>query len=269
MKKKVLSLILAITMISAMFVVSGCGKESEPETITSDMTLVQGINPQYAPFTSVDGDGNVSGFDVELCQALCEELGWNYENAQLNWDEKDSALLAGDCDCIWSAFPMEEHEDDYAFSVPYGTASQVVLVKKDSGLTTWDDLAGRMVAVQAGTAAYENLNSGVYADFAKTFSALIVEVSAELCFEDLNKGAIDAIIVDDTIANYLIKDNPDEYVMMSENLGWNTYAVAFRKEDGELAKRVSEGLKKLMENGKFDEIASHYPEIKPFLSVGE
>lgn len=267
MKKRLLALTLLGVMVFTMLAASGCSNNSEPENIGEEYIFVQGINPAHAPFTSADEDGNVTGFDVELCQALCEELGWTYDVRILEWNERDAALEAGECDCIWSSYNIEGNEGKYSFSIPYGTVSQDILIRKDSGIKTLDDLVGRMVAVQDGTAAYDEMNTGASAELAKSFGALIVEASAETCFDDLNRGAVDAMVVDCSIGDYLIKENPDDYEYMSEYMGWDTYAVAFRKDDAELAGKVSEGLKALADSGKFDEIAAKYPDIKPYLYI--
>ena len=267
MKKKLLVLALAFAVIFT-FTLTGCGKDAEEVSDYGEgYTFVQGFDADFPPYSHIDDNGEVSGFDVELCQALCEELGWNYEPHSLNWDAKDAELNSGACDCIWSGFTVEGREDDYVFSIPYSENSQMILVNKDSGIKTLDDLAGKKVGVQTATSAFDMLNEGAAQELAKTFGELVVEETYTICYEDLKAGAIDAIAIDITTGDYLTRNDNGQYVYLSENIGTETYAVGFRLGDEALAEKVNEGLKALAANGKFDEIAKKYPDIAPFLSI--
>ena len=75
----------------------------------------------------------------------------------IDWDSKDMELNSGSIDCIWNGFTMTGREDDYTWSKPYVDNSIVVVVKEGSGIEKKEDLAGKVVAVQAdssGLAAY-------------------------------------------------------------------------------------------------------------------
>jgi polar amino acid transport system substrate-binding protein len=73
----------------------------------SSYTFKHGFDLDYPPYSYRQDDGTVGGFDVELCQAVCEYMGWGYEAVPFNWDAKDMELNAGSCDCIWSGFTKE------------------------------------------------------------------------------------------------------------------------------------------------------------------
>ena len=62
-----------------------------------------------------------AGFDVEVCQAVCEKLGWEFEVFGVNWDEKLIQLDAKECDCIWSGMTILDSmkEEGYVISKPY------------------------------------------------------------------------------------------------------------------------------------------------------
>ncbi len=68
----------------------------------SSFTFKHGFDLDYPPYSYLQDDGTVGGFDVELCQAVCDYLGWGYEAVPFNWDAKDMELNAGSCDCILS-----------------------------------------------------------------------------------------------------------------------------------------------------------------------
>ena len=76
-----------------------------------NFTFKHGFDLDYPPYSYLKDDGSVGGFDVELCQAVCEYMGWKYESVPFNWEAKDMELNAGSCDCIWSGFTKEGRED--------------------------------------------------------------------------------------------------------------------------------------------------------------
>ena len=169
----------------------------------SSYTFKHGFDLDYPPYSYLQDDGSVGGFDVELCQAVCEYLGWGYEAVPFNWDAKDMELNAGSCDCIWSGFTKEGREDDYTWGVTYSNNTQGILVSADSDINTLADLAGKVVGVQTATSAYEMLEDS-QADLAATFADLKVYETYTIAYNDLKAGAIDAIAIDMTAGTYLI-----------------------------------------------------------------
>ena len=168
-----------------------------------DYTFVHGFDLDYPPYSYLRDDGSVGGFDVELCQAVCEYLGWKYEPLPFNWDAKDAELNAGSCDCIWSGFTKEGREDDYCWGVTYSNNTQGIMVASNSGIKTLADLKGKTVGVQTATSAMDMLEDS-QADLAATFKALKVYETYTIAFSDLKAGAIDAIAIDMTAGSFLI-----------------------------------------------------------------
>ena len=168
-----------------------------------DYTFVHGFDLDYPPYSYLRDDGSVGGFDVELCQAVCEYLGWKYEPLPFNWDAKDAELNAGSCDCIWSGFTLEGREDDYCWGITYSNNTQGILVGSNSGIKTLADLKGKNVGVQTATSAMDMLEDS-QADLAATFKALKVYETYTIAFSDLKAGAIDAIAIDMTAGSFLI-----------------------------------------------------------------
>ncbi|MBQ7653716.1 MAG: transporter substrate-binding domain-containing protein [Clostridia bacterium] len=169
----------------------------------SNYTFKHGFDLDYPPYSHLQDDGSVGGLDVELCQAVCDYLGWKYEPVPFNWDAKDMELNAGSCDCIWSGFTKEGRESDYTWGITYSTNTQGVLVAADSGIKTLADLAGKVVGVQIDTSAAEMLEDS-QADLAATFGELKTYETYTVAFNDLKAGAIDAIAIDMTAGSYLI-----------------------------------------------------------------
>lgn len=143
MKKK-LALILAGTAMAAM-VLAGCGEKNNAsgedaktaESVEDKKTFTVGFDAEYPPYGYMDENGEYTGFDLELAEAVCKLEGWELVKKPLNWDSKDMELNSGSIDCIWNGFTMNGREDDYTFSTPYVDNSQVIVVAEKSGIDTW------------------------------------------------------------------------------------------------------------------------------------
>lgn len=261
--KKVIALVLAMAMV---FCFAACGKEEE--TTTSARTFTQGFDLDYPPYSFLNDDGSVGGFDVELCQAVCEYLGWEYKALPFNWDAKDAELNAGSCDCIWSGLTVQGREDDYLWSIEYSNNDQMIMVPENSDIQTLADLEGKLVGVQTATSAYDLLTEGDQVELYEGFKELKVYETYTIAFNDLQAGAIDAIAIDVTSGNFLMS-NVSGFKFLDEVLGKETYAIGFRKDDTETRDKINEALQALAENGKFDEIGQKYPDIYDYLCLGK
>ena len=172
----------------------------------SSYTFKHGFDLDYPPYSYLQDDGSVGGFDVELCQAVCEYLGWGYEPVPFNWDAKDMELNAGSCDCIWSGFTKEGREDDYTWGITYSNNTQGILVASNSGITKLSDLKDKVVGVQTATSAAHMLEED-QAELAATFKDLKVYETYTIAYNDLKAGAIDAIAIDMTAGTFLIAND--------------------------------------------------------------
>ena len=172
----------------------------------SSFTFKHGFDLDYPPYSYLQNDGTVGGFDVELAEAVAAYMGWGYEPVPFNWDAKDMELTAGSCDCIWSGFTKEGREDDYCWGITYSANTQGILVPADSDIQTLADLSGKIVGVQTATSAMDMLEDS-QAELAATFSDLQVYETYTIAFNDLKAGAIDAIAIDMTAGAFLIAND--------------------------------------------------------------
>ncbi|MBQ0017723.1 MAG: transporter substrate-binding domain-containing protein [Clostridiales bacterium] len=259
MKKKVLVLFMAFAMILTMGLFTGCGKT---ETSDEATTFTMGIDAEYPPFSYIGDDGEYTGFDVEICKAACEKLGWNFEVFGVNWDEKLVQLDADECDCVWSGMTILDSmkEAGYVISEPYYDNTQVILVKDGSGIASSADLAGKTVAVQLGTSG-EALLQDDLADLAGTFGELVTCDSFLKCFTELDSGAVDAVFVDAPVADSYVAEN-EGFKIIDEGLGAEQYGIAFRADDQEMCDKIEAAVAELVEDGTYAEIAAKYPDIE-------
>ena len=255
--KKLIALLLATLMVLAF---AGCGSEDTGNN--SGRTFIMGIDAEYPPFSYLDDNGEYAGFDVEICKAACESLGWNFEVFAVNWDQKLVQLDANECDCVWSGMTILDSMKDagYVISEPYFDNTQVLLVLNDSGIDSSKDLAGKVVAVQLGTSGEALLNEDL-SELKATFKDLVTCDSFLKCFTELEGGAVDAVLVDLPVAKSYVESKGNGYKIINEELGAEQYGIAFRKGDSETCKAIEGAVQKLVESGKYAEIANNYPDI--------
>ena len=199
-------------------------KSSADSSANDDDTFVVGFDAEYPPYGYMDDNGEYTGFDLELAQAVCDMEGWKLEKKPINWDSKDMELNSGSIDCIWNGFTMNGREDDYTFSVPYVDNSQVIVVAEDSGIESLEDLAGKQVGVQAASAALDVLN-GDQKELADTFASLNEFADYNTAFTELQARALEALAIDIGVAKYQINSRGDGYKILDETLNKEQYAI--------------------------------------------
>lgn len=252
--KKIVALLLAVMMVFALCACGGGDK-------TDEKTLTVGIDPEYPPYSYIGSDGEYTGFDIEIAQAVCDLLGWKLEVFPVNWDQKLTQLDAQECDCIWSGMTILDSmkEAGYVISDPYYDNSQVLLVKEDSSINSAADLKGKTVAVQLGTSG-ESLLNGDLSDLKATFGELVTCNSFVSAFTELGGGSVDAVFVDYPVAASYVAKN-DGFRIVEDDLGAEQYGIAFRSGDQALCDQVEAAVEELVENGTYAKIAANYPDI--------
>lgn len=256
---------------SSALALVGCGGSSDKATAASTSaatsaaddtsaditTLTVGFDQAYPPYGFVGDDGQFTGFDLDLAAEVCKRNNWEVKDEPVEWDAKDTLLNSGAITCIWNGFTMEGRENDYTFSAPYMLNGQVVVVKKDSGINSLADLAGKTVITQTDSAAQEVLE-GDKADVAATFATLDTIGDYNTAFMQLESGAVDAVACDLSISQYQISAKPDAYKQLDEALSTEHYAVGFKKGSQALADKVTETLKAMDADGFVKQLCDKY-----------
>lgn len=285
MKKKILCTMM--TAVMAVSLLAGCGgkndeaapqaeenntessagetdegvqEEAEGEDASGEKTtFTVGFDAEYPPYGYMDENGEYTGFDLELAQAVCDLEGWELVKTPIAWDSKDMELESGTIDCIWNGFTMNGREDDYTWSDPYVDNSQAMVVAENSGIETFDDLAGKVVGVQAASAALQLLqDGGSQKELADTFGSIQEFADYNSAFVELQAGSVQAVAMDIGVAQYQIKTRGEGFKIMDEKLNSEKYAIGFKLGNEELRDTVNADLQKLLEDGTFDELAEKY-----------
>jgi polar amino acid transport system substrate-binding protein len=235
-----LSVILSILIFAAL-VFSACGTSGKIVVATDASSIpFEYVNPQT---------GQIEGFDIDLLNAIAAETGLEIEYVDVNFD----SLLAGMADCeydaaISSITITEERSQQMLFSEPYFTAGQVVVVRKDNvDIKSKDNLVGKVVGVQVAT------TGNIEAD--KIAGAKVKQYdNVAQAYQDLIKGEIEAVIYDNSLAQYFINTNPDTLKAVGTLLTDENYGIAVCKNNRQLLNKINSGLKAVRDQGTVDSL---------------
>lgn len=227
-----------------------------------DSTLIVGFDAEFPPYGYKDENGEYVGFDLDLAAEVCERRGWTLVKQPIDWNSKDMELSSGSIDCIWNGFTINGRENEYTWSVPYVDNSQVVIVKKDSGIVTLSDLADKVVVVQTDSSALAAFTGEGATEeniaLCKTFEDLQQVADYNSAFMNLESGIVDAICMDIGVAQFQVESRGDEYVILEEHVSSEAYGVGFKLGNEELRDQVQETLREMEEDGTFAIIAEEW-----------
>ncbi len=274
--KKILTLTLALLLCLSLL--AGCGGQA-PETdggensgdggdaqqpqagaslLGEDNTFVVGFDQDFPPFGYVGEDGEFTGFDIETARELANRLGWAIELQPIDWDAKDFELESGTIDCIWNGFTMNGREDEYTWTVPYYDNTQVFIVREDAGIVTFDDLAGKIVAVQKDSSALAALQNEENAALLDSLDSLLEVAEYNTAFMDLEQGTVDAVAMDAGVAAFQMEGRSDEFVVLEQELSSEQYGIGFKLGNTELRDAVENELLAMAEDGTLAKIAEEF-----------
>ena len=233
-------------------------EETEAAESTSDKTWVIATDTVFKPFEYTNENNEFVGIDVDILAAIAEDQGFKYELQSLGWDAAVAAVQAGQADAIIAGATIKQERIDsgWIFSDGYYDATQTFVVSDTSDVASFEDLAGKNVAVKNGTAG---------ADFANSlkdqygFTVTVFEDSPTM-YQDVILGNSVACVEDTPIMAASIKEGglalkiPEG--MESEGA---PYGFAIMDEaDQELLDMFNAGLANIRENGKYQEILDKY-----------
>ncbi len=224
--------------------------------------FIVGFDAEFPPYGYMDEQGEYVGFDLDLAQEVCERNGWELVKRPITWDSKDSELDSGSISCIWNGFTMNGREDQYTWSTPYIDNSQVVIVRKESGIAELSDLKDKVLAVQSDSSALAALTGEDATEENQALAASLRDLQQvgdyNSAFMNLESGSVDAIAMDIGVASYQLSGKDDAFVMLEERLSSEKYGIGFKKGNTELRDQVQEALIEMLRDGTFEEIASDW-----------
>ena len=256
----------ALAVVAALTAVSlaSCANNSTPTTNpagTGTGGSVSLINPgkltvcthlAYKPFQFKDDAGKIIGFDVDVMDAVAKKLGVTQDIVDIDFGQITSgaAFTAKKCDVGAAAITITDARKAASnFATPYFKATQALLVKADSGITSLADLKGKVVSVQTDTTGkdYADKNAPQYGFTSKVFDDMPTASNAVLA------GSVAATINDNGVLYDFAKDNPTTKVVAEFQTG-EEYGFNMSKDNAALLTAVNDALAASKADGTYNTI---------------
>ena len=211
-----------------------------------------GTNAEFPPFEYLE-KGEITGFDIELMNEMGKVLDAEVKVQDMAFDGLLPALQMKKVDVVIAGMTAtEERKKTVAFTQPYYTASQVIIVKEgDNSIKSFDDLKGKKIGVQLATTgdiyAKDDFGEENVEEYNKGADAVMA----------LTSGKIDAVIIDNQPAKAFVKTT-DGLQILDTDYVQEDYAAAIQKGNTDLLNAVNGALKELKEDGTIQKILDKY-----------
>lgn len=247
------------TMKSALFALAalGLGATAAAADTLADVKaagkIVAATEMHYAPFDILE-NGQYVGFDKDLFDEVTKELGITGEYQDLPWTSILPGLEAKKFDFVLAPVTYtKERAERYAFTGPISDATVKLVQKAGGPLTKPEDVKGKTVGAQQGTAQLAQLQA--YGD--KIGGITIKEyASTDEAYADVATGRLDAAVASGPLIDYMVKQRPETFAAVNPPFGEPTYfGFVARKGDGDtLVKAIDEAMAKMKADGRLAKI---------------
>lgn len=230
---------------------TGCSNSNE------DNTLLVYTSSGYAPYEMVDTDGNLEGFDIELMELLCDDLGYEIEWKDVDFSGIIMAVNQGQADCAIAGLnPSPDRATSVDFSDNYYENMVNVLVVLDGSDISMNNLAGKKIGTQEGT-----IQNTLLQDYQDELGYEIVAYQAYAdMIQEIKAKRIDAMICEESVYKEIIKENDNLSDVLFTKEPKNTEsgnAIAFPK-GSELTSEFNGAIQKLKDDGTIDKLVAKW-----------
>ena len=276
-RKGILGLLTLVGM--AVMSLAGCTQLASNPTVDNwdkyqqQKSITVGFDNTFVPMGFEEKNGNYAGFDIELAKYVSKKLGITVHFQPIDWDMKETELQNGTIDAIWNGYSAtDERREKVAFTIPYMQNTQILVVKKTSGIHSVEDMTGKVLGAQNGSSGMldfeehpevlKNRVKGGDADQYQSVNEAII---------DLRNDRIDALLIDRVYADYYLTTEgiADEYDTIPSGFESESFAVGVRPADKKLLEALNEAFKELYQEGIFQQISQKWfgedvatPEVK-------
>ena len=265
-RKGILGLLTLVGM--AVMSLAGCTQLASNPTVDNwdkyqqQKSITVGFDNTFVPMGFEEKNGNYAGFDIELAQYVSKKLGITVHFQPIDWDMKETELQNGTIDAIWNGYSAtDERREKVAFTIPYMQNTQILVVKKTSGIHSVEDMTGKVLGAQNGSSGMldfeehpevlKNRVKGGDADQYQSVNEAII---------DLKNDRIDALLIDRVYADYYLttEEIADEYDTIPSGFESESFAVGVRPADKKLLEALNQAFKELYQEGIFQQISQKW-----------
>ena len=266
-KRKGIPGLLALVGVAVMSL-AGCTQLASNPTVDNwdkyqqQKSITVGFDNTFVPMGFEEKNGDYAGFDIELAKYVSKKLGITVHFQPIDWDMKETELQNGTIDAIWNGYSAtDERREKVAFTIPYMQNTQILVVKKTSGIHSVEDMTGKVLGAQNGSSGMldfeehpevlKNRVKGGDADQYQSVNEAII---------DLKNDRIDALLIDRVYADYYLTTEgiADQYDTIPSGFESESFAVGVRPADKKLLEALNEAFKELYQEGIFQQISEKW-----------
>lgn len=259
MFKKNFLLCSIIVLFAANIFITSCSKKENDNTISSNSNTSEKDNslqkvldkgvflygncPEYPPFSSINNDGNIEGYDVDFANYIAGKLGIKSEVKNTPWESLIVALNQGQYDAVISAItPLEAKSagELVDFTIPYIQLNEIIITKKDNdAINSKSDLADKIIGVQ------DTSSAAIAADLLESQGIKVKEIKRydrnANAVADLNNGRIDAVVVGEAYAATQASNDPNMKII-NDPINSADVVIVLRKGEEELKNALNKAI---------------------------
>jgi polar amino acid transport system substrate-binding protein len=254
MKRLKFVLTVFLSAILTVFAVTACNPGTNTSSDGGTRTLIMATSADYPPYEFVDsssGSQEIIGFDVDIAKYITEKLGYGLRIDNIDFNGLIPALQSQRADFVMAGMtPTEERKQNVDFSDIYYEAKNTIVAKQGSNLLTTDSLNGKTVGVQLGS-----IQEGAAKKIAGANVKSLNRINEMI--QELKAGRVDALIMEDTVAQGYTASNPDLEFNVIPNEGAAGSAIAFPK-GSPLRDEFNPVLQEMKSSGKMDELVEKW-----------
>ncbi len=226
-------------------------------TTKTEGVLTFGTNAEFPPFEFVAGTGVIDqydGIDMAIAKQIAEDNGMTAAIENMEFDSLLVALQNGQIDAAIAAMTVtEDRKEAVDFSVPYYTATQVMIVKEDSDIAAAADMADKKICVVQGYTGEICVN-----DMGYSYEAFKKGTEAVL---ELVNGKCDVVVIDSATAQKYVDDNEGlKIVEDASAFESEEYAVAVQKGNTALLDMINKAIEAKLADGTISDLGVQYTE---------
>lgn len=253
-----------LALIAPLILVAACQSSSPEEDSTGSEGLLGRVteagvlrvaNPQTsAPYSFRDDNDELQGFDVDLANEIGERLGLEIEFIQGTFDTFIPGLETDRWDVVIAGQAItEERREQVDFSIPYRVSTVTVFLNADddTSVESLDDLAGRSIAVLAGSSDVERAESVPDGE-------LVTYENATLALTDLDLGRVDAYIGSRFVGAYVAEESGLNVEPTDVELAIEENAMSFNKGEQEFQDEMDRLVREMLEDGTIADLSEKW-----------
>ena len=258
--RKGLLFLMVLVMAVSVFAFTGCGSSEDEELtgwayVENNGVLKVGLDDTFAPMGFRNEANELVGFDIDLANAVGEELGVEIEFVPIEWDSKELELESKNIDCIWNGMSVTpDRIENMALTDKYLNNKIVIMsLDKNVKVESAADLADYNIGTQVDSSALETMMAN---DDWELFAENVLEYKTyDEAIMDMKAGRVDCIVIDQVLGEYKNTKMDGVMSVCDFDFGDDFYAIGCRKGETDLADKLNEAIQAVIDSGKGEEIS--------------